>query len=108
MSDELTIAAADRLSGDERITKLDESADHPGPLAEEARARAQKARVEVVQAALAAKQPAEALTRLDRWSTELAKASEAPELARKRTIRRPPLAPTPRAASSRRGRQTQR
>lgn len=80
VSDELTIAAADRLSGDERITKLDESADHPGPLAEEARARARKARVEVVQAALAAKQPAEALTRLDRWSSELANVAEAPEL----------------------------
>ncbi len=80
VSDALTIAAADRLSGDERIAKLDEAAGHPGTQAGEARDRARKARVDVVQAALAAKQPAEALKRLDGWSSELANAPEAPEL----------------------------
>lgn len=80
VSDELTIAAADRLSGDERITKLDEAAGHAGPRAEEARARARKARVDAVQAALTARQPAEALIRLDRWSSELANVPEAPGL----------------------------
>jgi hypothetical protein len=80
VSDELTIAAADRLSGDARITKLDESAGHHGPRAEEARDRARKARVEAVQAALAARQPADALARLDRWASALANVPEVPGL----------------------------
>jgi hypothetical protein len=80
LGDELSLAEAEHLSGDARITKLDEAATHPGPHADEARDRARQARIEAVQAALAAQQPAEALTRLERWSSELATAPEAPEL----------------------------
>lgn len=80
VSDELTIATAERLSGDERIAKLDEAATHPGPRAEDARKRAQQARIEAVRAILAAKRPADALARLDAWASELATATDAPEL----------------------------
>lgn len=51
-SDALTIAVADRLTGDERIAKLDEAAAHPGSQAGEARDCGRKARVEYIQAAL--------------------------------------------------------
>jgi hypothetical protein len=80
VSDALTIAEAERLSGNARIAKLDEAAAHSGPHADQARDRGRRARVETVQAALAARQPAEALASLDRWSSELAAAPEAPEL----------------------------
>src|SRR4051794_6800423 len=60
VGDELVIAEAERLSGDARITKLDESAAHPGPRADDARDRARKARVEAIQAALSARQTADA------------------------------------------------
>lgn len=43
LSEELTLAEAERLSGDARIAKLDEAAAHPDPRAGEARAQALRA-----------------------------------------------------------------
>ena len=79
-SDDVAIAEADRLSGDERITKLDAVASGPGPRASEARALAVRSRLDAVRAVLTAGRDTDAIARLDSWSAELAAAPEAADL----------------------------
>ena len=80
LDDDLAIEIADKLSGDERVSKLDEVASLGGPRADAARERARQARIEAVRALLVARHPADALTRLDKWSNELSSAAEVPDL----------------------------
>lgn len=80
VGDELAIAMAERVSGDERVARLDAIAAHPGPRADYALGRARQARVEAIRALLVAGRSADALARLDRWSGDLASNPELPEL----------------------------
>ncbi|WP_441286848.1 hypothetical protein ACSRUE_31660 [Sorangium sp. KYC3313] len=78
--DELHFAEAERLSGDARLEKLDAIAARDGSHAGRARASAQRARVEAIEAALNANRAADAVGLLKRWSSELSDAPDVGEL----------------------------
>ncbi|MDC0685719.1 DnaJ-like cysteine-rich domain-containing protein [Sorangium atrum] len=78
--DELRLAEAERLSGDARLDQLDAVASRDGSHAGRAKTNAQHARIEAIEAALAANRVADAVDLLKRWSLQLSDAPERGEL----------------------------
>ena len=78
--EDIDLREARSLSGDARLSRLDDAAARDGARAAEARGLARRHRLDEVNALLAGHQPDAALDRLDRWSAALPNDPEAAEL----------------------------